>query len=163
MFWRLLSAALLATALASAQRGGGNRGDDEGGGGGGGRAMRTRGVSKFDQFADKLKLSADQKIEVRTIIMDAAKETGPLQQQLMKARESVAGALIAANTEQTDQALAQYTPLAAQLAVVEAKSFGKIFALLKPGQQAKAGQAFELLAEIYEPTPTQNRGKRSDR
>jgi hypothetical protein len=165
MLWKLLSAALLAAALACAQRGGtGGRGMDEETGGG--RATPSRRPSKLDQLADKLKLNADQKAEARTIIVDAGKETAPLQQQLMQARQNLAGALIAGNSEQADQALTQYTPLAAQLAAVEAKSFAKICAMLKPGQQAKAGPAFTFLAGIYEPAPSQNqdrRGNRSDR
>jgi len=164
MLWKLLSAALLAAALASAQRGGAGRGVDEDTGGG--RSMPSRRPSKLDQLADKLKLNADQKAEARTIIMDAGRETGPLQQQLTQARQNLAGALIAGNSEQAGQALAQYTPLAAQLAAVEAKSFAKICAMLKPGQQAKAGPAFTILAGIYEPAPSQNQdrgGNRSDR
>lgn len=156
MLWRLLSAALLAAALASAQRGGGRGGEE---GAGGGEGMRSRGPSKFDQFVDKMKLNGDQRNQARAIIMDAAKETGPLQEQLMKVRESLAGAYIAGNSQQADQALAQYTPLVAQLAGIEAKSFAKICALLKPNQQAKAGPAFELLFEVYEPVPNQNQGR----
>ena len=137
MVGRVLCAALVAATLACAQ-------DEEGGGGrrseGGGGGMRVQRQTKFDLFADKLKLNGDQKTQVRSIIMEAGQETAPLQQQLLKAREGLAGALIAnPSGDQMDQLLAQYTPLAVQLAAVEAKTFGKICAMLKPNQQARAG------------------------
>jgi hypothetical protein len=32
---------------------------------------------------------------------------------------------------------------------IEAEAFGKLYALLKPNQQAKAPQAFELMAGLF--------------
>src|ERR1700744_5223011 len=104
MFARLFSAVLLTAALALAQRGGGRGNEDDTAA----VARRTpRGPNKFAQFADKLRLTPDQRTEARSIIIEAAKQTGPLQQQLMKARENLAGALIAANSQQADQVLSQ--------------------------------------------------------
>jgi hypothetical protein len=151
----------MAAALVCAQ-------DEEGGGRGGrgsegmgGGAARFQRQTRFDIFCDKLKLNGDQKSQVRSLIMEAGQETAPLQQQLLKAREGLAGALIANPGSQMDQLLAQYTPLAVQLAAVEARTFGKICALLKPNQQARAGQAFESYVALYE--PSMNRGRRGGR
>ena len=36
---------------------------------------------------------------------------------------------------------------------IEAEAFGKIYALLKPNQQSKAPQAFELMAGMFAGAP----------
>ncbi len=166
MFWRLVFTAAMATALAFAQGGGdmgsggmggrggggGMNGGMEGGGmGGGGMRMQQQRQSPFDLFAEKLKLSKDQKTESLTILQDAAKEIAPIQQQIQQARQNLAGAFISGQTgDQVDQLLKAYAPLASQTAAIEAKAFAKICKMLKPNQEKNAGQAFELLAETLD-------------
>ena len=151
----------MASAIAMAQ--GGGMGQDMGGGGmgrsgggmdrgggmeGGGGGMRMQRQTPFDVFADKLKLSKDQKTEALTILQDAAKEMGPVRDQMQQARQNLAGALIQNQSgDPIDQILKAYAPLAAQAAGIEAKAFAKICKMLKPNQEKGAGQAFELLAE----------------
>ena len=160
MFWRILCAAALAAGIACAQGdemggggmgrsggGGMGRGGDSGMGGGGGGGMRMQRQTPFDMFAEKLKLSKDEKAEALTILQDAAKEISPISQQMQQARQNLAGAFISNQTEPVDQILKAYAPLAAQTAAIEAKAFAKICKMLKPNQQKAAAQAYELLAE----------------
>ena len=180
MFWRFVFAAAVTAAIAFAQPGGdmGGGGMGRGSGMGGmngsregsdmGPSTRTqqRRQSPFDVFADKLKLSKDQKAESLTILQDAAKEITPIQQQLQQTRQDLAGALISgAANDRIDQLLKEYGPLASQAAAVEEKAFARICKMLKPGQEKSAGQAFELLAETLYSTRSgaSRNGNRSER
>jgi len=174
MIWRLLCAASMASAMALAQggmggqdMGGGGMGRQGGGmdrgggmeGGGMGGGMRMQRQSPFDVFADKLKLSKDQKTEALSIVQDAAKEITPIRDQMMQARQNLAGALIQGQTgDPIDQILKAYAPLASQAAGIEAKAFAKICKMLKPNQEKGAGQAFELLAETLPRVSAGGRG-----
>jgi len=107
--------------------------------------------SQLDQFAEKLKLSKDQRAQAETI-MDAAREAmGPAQQKLMEARRNLAAALIGGQSGDTvDKLATTYAALSAQTKALEANAFGKICALLKPNQQSKAVQNFGLMAQLVE-------------
>ncbi|HYW48289.1 MAG TPA: hypothetical protein VE959_35825 [Bryobacteraceae bacterium] len=154
MFLRLLLVAILAATLAPAQRGGG------GGGGGGGRGgsntgasmpMRTQRQSSFDLFSEKLKLSKDQSAEAGKILADAAGKATPLRPQLDKSRADIAGAIIDAKSpDEIKKLMDDHTALMAQMDAIEADAFSQIFATLKPNQQSKAGQAFELMAAMLD-------------
>jgi Spy/CpxP family protein refolding chaperone len=149
MFGRLLWAALLAATLAYAQRGGrgGGMGDDMGSMG----VMRVRQPTRAQVLADKLKLNKGQKQELQNILMAAAEEAGPLRTQIGNARVQLAGAIIEGKGDQAvKQAQDAYSVLAAQMTGVEAKAFAKIYALLKPNQQSRASQGFELMAGIFQ-------------
>lgn len=165
MFWRIVFTATMAAAMAFAQGGmggemggggmggGGGRGGERGGGmdgGMGGGMMRPQRQSPFDLFSEKLKLSKDQRTEAETIVQDAVKEMAPIEQQLQQARQNLAGVLINGQSDQADQLLKSYAPLAAQTAAIEAKAFSKICKMLKPNQEKNAGQAFQLLAEMLD-------------
>jgi hypothetical protein len=157
MFVRLLLTAMMATTLAFAQ-GGGGMGDDMGGTGGRGGGMgddtggmpRMQRQSPFDIFADRLKLSKDQKTEALTVVSDALKESGPLRQQLMQARLDIAKAMLGgASADDLKKTMDTYTSVATQLTGLETKAFAKVCATLKPNQQGKAASAFELMAGMF--------------
>lgn len=167
MFWRIVLTAAMAAAVAFAQGGGGMGGGEMGGemgggmsrgggrggdmnGMGGGGMMRPQRQSPFDVFSEKLKLSKDQRTETGTIVQDALKEMAPIEQQLQQARQNLAGVLINGQSDQADQLLKAYAPLASQTAAIEAKAFAKICKMLKPNQEKNAGQAFQLLAEMID-------------
>ena len=59
--------------------------------------------------------------------------------------------------DELNKPMADYAAAAAQMTRVEAEAFGKIYALLKPNQQAKSEQAFELMAGMFAP-PVTGRG-----
>jgi Spy/CpxP family protein refolding chaperone len=168
MFKRLIMAGILVAALASAQRGaGGMGGSDEmgmggmGGGNGrngntgmgetGGGMPRVQRQSREEQIADKLKLNKEQKEQLGTILSAAREKAGPVRDALLKGKLAVAQAIGSNQSdEQMKKVLADYAALAAQMDAVEAEAFGKIYAMLKPNQQSKAGQGFELMAGMFE-------------
>jgi Spy/CpxP family protein refolding chaperone len=162
MLARLFLSAILATTLASAQggrNGGGGGMEGEGGGGGmrgengmgtGGGAPRVQRQSKLDMIADKLKLNKDQKDQVQTIFLAAMEQARPVAEQITKGREVIAGAIISGKTDdEIKKMMEQYAGLAAQMTAVETEAFTKVYALLKPNQQAKAPAAFELMAGMF--------------
>ena len=150
MFLRLLLTAVIATTLASAQRGGGGRGGGMGEGGDTPRMMPQR-QSKANQFAEKLKLNKEQQEEANTALMAAVQELAPVRGEMDKSRVAIAGALIDGKSpEELKKFMDDYAAAAAQATSIEVKAFSKVFASLKPNQQAKAGQAYELLAEALD-------------
>jgi len=167
MFKRMLVMAAVCSAMALAQGGMGGGGGDMGGGGMGGSrggggmgggemggmgggGMRMQRQSKADQIADKLKLNKDQKEQLQKIFDAGREEAGALRESLSKARLGVADALLN-NKSDDDVKKAQevYAAEVAKATAVEAKAFAKIYALLKPNQQSKAGQAWDLMADIF--------------
>src|SRR3954454_23048551 len=176
MFKRLLLAGVLSAALASAQgRGGGGGGDEMGGvggggmGGGGGRDMgagrmgmggcMARKPTKAEQFADKLKLNKEQREEVATIMMAALERSGSIRTDLDDRRAKLAGALIDGKpAEELNKLTTDYAAVAAQMTKVQADAFAKIYALLRPNQQGKADQAFELMAGMFSGPAARPRG-----
>lgn len=182
MLARWLPAAILAATLASAQRGGGGgmEGGMEGGGGArgggpggeGGMGMaggtpRVQRQSKLDTIADKLKLNKEQKQQVETIFQAAMEEARPVAEQIAKAREAIASAMIDGKSgDDAGKMLTQYAILAGQMTSIETKAFGKVYALLKPNQQSKAPAAFELMAGMFGGQGTgggRGRGRDGDR
>jgi Spy/CpxP family protein refolding chaperone len=122
-----------------------------GGGGMGGGGFAPSRPSKLEQFADKLKLTKEQKDDLVTVLTAAMEQSAPLRGQLDQGRVQIAGAMIEGKSpDDLKKLMDDYTSLAAQLTDIEAKTFGKIYESLKPNQQAKAGQAFELLAAVID-------------
>ena len=150
MFARLLLTAVLAATLVSAQgkKGGGGMG----GGSGMSPGMGAQRPSKFEQFADKLKLTKEQTQDVVGMLRAAMEQSAQLRDQMDKGRVAIAGAMIEGKgSDDLKKLQDDYTSLAAQMTDIEAKTFGKIYESLKPNQQSKAGQAFELLVAVLEP------------
>jgi hypothetical protein len=158
MLVRLLLTVVLAAGFASAQRGGGGGGGDEGGmGGGGGRGgdmgaglPQVRRLSKQEMLMDKLKLNKEQKEEAAKILSAAMEKAVPARDLLTKGRIVIANAITGKASEEDIKKLwGQYTAVNATMTGIEAEAFGKLYALLKPNQQSKAPQAFELMAGMF--------------
>ena len=164
MFGRMLLAVAFVSTAAMAQGGmGGGMGGGQMGGGGGDRGgmgggqmgemggmPRAQRASRFDQIADKLKLNKEQKEQAQTILDAGREEAAPLRESVARARLGIADALVnAKGDEQLKKAQDAYSAEVAKLTGVEAKTFAKIYALLKPNQQAKAQQAWDLMADIF--------------
>jgi hypothetical protein len=138
MVKKLLVAGLLCASFALAQ----------GGGGGGGRRGSSgsndmgapMGASasnnRFDNIANTLKLDKDQKKTVRTILEDGAKDAAPLRDQIGKSRIAVGEAVTANKSEEELKQIAKTSSdLSAQLALLEIKTFAKIFGTLDDTQK----------------------------
>ena len=164
MFARLLSVGFLVSAAALAQGGMGGMGGSSGGMGGsgmgrqqggqmgdmGGGMPRAQRQSRFDQIADKLKLNKEQREQAQTIVDAGREEATSLRESVAKARLGIADAMVNnKGDDEVKKAEEPYSAEVAKLTGVEAKTFAKIYALLKPNQQAKAPQAWDLMADIF--------------
>jgi len=176
MLVRLLLTSMLAVTLASAQRGGmggmGGGGDSGGmgemgggmGSGMGGGGMRAQRQTRADMIVEKLKLNKEQKDDFQNILSAGREEAAPLRQNLDAARVQIATALIEGKSdEEVKKAVADYTAVAARITALEVKAYAKLYATLKPNQQAKAEQAFELMAGILTPSGGRPTGRGGNR
>ena len=155
MLVRFFLTAVLAAGLASAQggRGGGSGGGEEGMGGNagmGGGMPQMRRQSRQDMLFDKLKLNKEQKEQATQILSAAMEKAAPTRDLLSKGRIVIANAITGkASEEELKKMLDEYTAVSATMTGIEADSFAKLYALLKPNQQSKAPQAFELMAGMF--------------
>ena len=65
-----------------------------------------------------------------------------------------------ASEDDLKKLMGEYTTVSATMTGIEAEAFGKIYAMLKPNQQAKAPQAFELMAGMFAGGPGGGRPRR---
>ena len=151
MLAKLLLAAILAASLASAQGRGGGRGGRGGGDDMGSGMLRVAPrQTKGEQLREKLGLNKEQQEEAQKILIAASRDAGPIRGQMENARVQIAGALIEGKSEdEVKKALAAYAAAAARMTSLEAQVFAEIYATLKPKQQAKAGQGFDVLSGIF--------------
>ena len=162
MLVRLLLTAVLAAGFAAAQiggdeggmGGGGGRGGGRGGGGGGGDMgggmPQTRRLTKAEMLFEKLKLNKEQKEEAATILSAAMEKAAPTRDLLNKGRMVIANTITGKGSDdEIKKMLGEYASVSATMTSIEAEAFGKLYALLKPNQQAKAPQAFELMAGMF--------------
>jgi hypothetical protein len=107
-----------------------------------------------EQMIDRLKLdSKTQAPEVRLLLMDASREAAPVAQKLLEVRQRLANLSLQNKTDELQAATDAYAAAAAEMAGIEARTFAKIYAVLKPNQQAAAPQAFAIMAGIFQPSP----------
>jgi Spy/CpxP family protein refolding chaperone len=153
MLVRLLLASALAVGVASAQGSKGGGGGDMGGMGGsggngdagamGGGMARVQRQSRMDIIADKLHLNKDQKDQASKIFAAAQEEAAPLNEQVRNGRSAITTAILQGTSgDDLNKLMAQFTDLMAQKTAVEAKAYGKLYAILDPKQQAKAAPVF---------------------
>ena len=155
MLVRLFITAVLAAGLASAQGGrGGAMGADESpmgsGASVGGGTLQVRRLTRQEMLFDRLKLNKEQKEEAAKILTEAMEKAAPARDLLTKGRVAIANTITGKGSEEDlKKTLAEYTAVNATMTGIEAEAFGKLFALLKPNQQSKAPQAFELMAGMF--------------
>ena len=175
MLVRVFLTAVLAAGLASAQRGGGGdmgsegemggggmrgRGGMDAGGMGGGMPGGMRRQTKEELLLEKLKLNKDQKEEAMKILSAAREKAAPVRDQLTKGRQVVVSVMLEKREEDVKKLMGDYAIVSAQMTGIEAEAFAKIYALLKPNQQSKAPQAFELMAGMFSGGGMQGGGSR---
>ncbi len=115
MLTRILLAGLLASTMMFAQRGGGG-----GGRGGGGMNMGGGGFSagtRLDRMSEALKLTKDQKKDVKEVMDEAQKEASPIHEQITKSHLAIGEAVAAGKPkEEIDKAVRSEAELETQLA-----------------------------------------------
>jgi hypothetical protein len=151
VYSRLMLVIIASAALAFAQ--------GERGGGGGPLTWPT--PTKADQVKSKLKLNEDQTDEMSKILQAAFNEAAPLRQQILQGHGAFAEAVTGGDQGDIEKARKNFGDLEAKMIALEAAAFQKICALLKPNQAAKAGEAFELMADILTVEPPAGRGGQS--
>jgi hypothetical protein len=161
MVVRLFLTAVLAAGIASAQGGRGGGGGGEGGMGngegigmsaGGGAGMPGGGMrrmSKEELLMEKLKLNKDQKEEAAKILSAAREKAAPIRDNLNKGRQLIVGLIMQKREDDVKKLMGDYAIVASQMTGVETEAFGKLYALLKPNQQAKGAQAFEMMSGMF--------------
>jgi Spy/CpxP family protein refolding chaperone len=118
-----------------AQRGGG------GGRNGGGMNMSGAGFSagtRLDRMAEALKLTKDQKKDVKEAMDEAQKEASPIHEQITKSHLAIAEAIAAGKAQdEIDKAVRSEAELETQLASVELHAFAKVVAFLEVDQKQR--------------------------
>jgi hypothetical protein len=124
--------------------------------------LGPRALTPAETFMAKLKLDEKTQVpEAEQILTAAAREAAPLATQLLQFRQGLLNAEVGKDAEMVKKGIEAYTATAAKLATIEAQAFAKIYAMLKPNQQSKAAEAFELLPVIIAPgTPVAGGGGR---
>jgi Spy/CpxP family protein refolding chaperone len=146
---KLLTIGILAVGIASAQRGGGGGGRGGRGGGGEGMPMMPSARNHLELMTDELKLSKEQKKDVKTFMDEAQKEATPLKDQLAKSREQLAEAIEAGKPDDIDKAIQSHSLLEAQMAAVEMKAFAGIYKILDSDQRSKSRAVFVMMPGIF--------------
>ena len=107
--------------------------------------------TKYEQFVDKLKLNKEQKDEAMSALSAALEESAPVRADMDKSRVAITSALLDGKSgDEVKKLMDEYAAATAKMTAVEVKAFSRVFASLKPNQQAKAGPSFELLAEVLD-------------
>src|SRR5450759_944074 len=136
MLSRILLAGLLASTLVFAQRGGGGGGSR--GGGGGIPSMGLGGGTRLDRLTEALKLSKDQKKDVKAAMDEAQKEATPIQDQMNKSRLAIAEAIAAGKSkEEVDKAVLGEAELETQMTSLELHAFAKVVSSLEVDQKQR--------------------------
>jgi uncharacterized membrane protein len=134
MLSRILLAGLLASTLVFAQRGGGGRG----GGGDIAPRMAFDGGTRLDRLTEALKLSKDQKKDVKAAMDEAQKEATPIQDQMNKSRLAIAEAIAAGKSkEEVDKAVLGEAELETQMTSLELHAFAKVVSSLEVDQKQR--------------------------
>jgi hypothetical protein len=81
-------------------------------------------------------------------------------QAVGKARQQILDAQLSGTADDLAAANAAYAAAAAKMTALETEAYGRVFALLKPNQQAKTKDAFPLMAGLF---MTQARPPRTNR
>ncbi len=144
---RLVIVGLLAAACVFAQgRGGGGGSRNRGGGE---APMGGFAKSRLEMMGDMLKLSRDQKRDVKSIMDDAQKEASPIKDELAKSRAQVASAIGSGKQDEIDKAVAAHSAVEAKMTGVEMKAFAGIYKLLDPDQRNRTRSLFMMMPGVF--------------
>ncbi|MCC7010172.1 MAG: hypothetical protein IT184_15300 [Acidobacteria bacterium] len=115
-------------------------------------------LSLIEQFQQHLRLDATQIPAVDEILQAASRQAAPIGQAMSNTRMGLVNAELRNEPDSAKQLLAEYQLEAAKMAAVETEAFQKIAALLKPDQQKRAEQAFDVMAGMFLPPRPRSAG-----
>jgi hypothetical protein len=108
----------------------------------------------FEQFAHRLDLDRRTQFqEAERLFTEASRAAPPIAQQMQQLRIRLVNAEIEKNETEIKVITGEYRAAAARMAGLEAETFGKVYALLRPNQVNHAMEAFALLAGVFVPPP----------
>jgi hypothetical protein len=111
-------------------------------------------AATLQQFADMLKLDEKKQIPaVETIFTEAARAAAPVALEIGKAREKMLAAQLSGSADDVTAAKAAYVAAAARMTAIETGAYSRVYAILKPNQQAKTAEAFPLMAGLFVTQP----------
>lgn len=146
-------AAVIAMPVAAQEEGGGGGGFSGGGAGGSGLPSGIDAPRTIpQQFASKLKLDATQRGKVDELLAQAAAAAAAPATEMLQLRQRMLNAARADRTDELKAAEEAYVVVAARVATIEATTFAKVYAELKPNQQKEASEAFALIAGLFSNT-----------
>ncbi len=112
-----------------------------------------------EKMIDRLKLDdKTQAPDVRLLLMDASRDAIPVAQKLLDIRVQLGNLALQNKVDQMPAAADAYAAAASEMTAIEARTFIKIYAMLKPNQQPNAAPAFAIMAGMFQPPP--GRGSR---
>jgi len=131
------------------------------GGGGGGRNSGDMGailmpspMTRFERISEILRLSKDEKKQVKSILDDAQAEAAPLRDELVKSHEQIAKAVEAGKSQDDINPLVNsHAALEARMAVIEMKAFTRIYQALNEEQKAEQksmSQLFMMMPHLFQ-------------
>jgi len=151
MLRRIFVIGFFASALVFAQ--GGRGGGGGGGGRGGGLEIPSGGfgpVNKLDRINDMLKLTRDQRKELKQTFDEAQKEAAPLHEQIVKARLALGEAVAQGKSQdEITKAANEEAALEVQMTMIELRAFSKFATGLEPDQQQRAGMLFQMMRGMF--------------
>ena len=98
---------------------------------------------------DLLKLTKDQRKELKQTFDEAQKEATPIHEQMNKARLAVGEAVVAGKAEDLTKATEAEGSLETQMMMIELKAFAKVAAALDPDQQPRAAGLFLMMRGMF--------------
>lgn len=117
-----------------------------------------------EKMIDRLKLNdKTQAPDVRLLLMDASRDAMPVAQKLLDVRLRMGNLALQNKVDEMPAAADAYAAAASEMAAIEARTFTKIYAMLKPNQQANAAPAFAIMAGMFQPPPGRASGSRGPR
>jgi hypothetical protein len=146
--FKIILIGILGTTLVFAQRGGG---------GDGSRTSEQNiptipfgGGTRLDRISEVLKLTKEQKKEVRATLDDAQKQAAPIHDRMMKGRQVIAEAVAGAKSQdEINQLVNANAALEAQIARIELKAFAAIYKGLDSGQQTRTAPVFAMMKGLF--------------
>jgi 2-hydroxychromene-2-carboxylate isomerase len=118
----------------------------------------------YQQFADRVKLDSKTQVPaVEQILAEAAREAAPVGQQMLQLRQQLVNLALENKPAEMKPIVDGYAVAAAKMAGIEARAFAKVYAMLKPNQQAGASQAFAIMAGMFQSPAPRGPGGRGGR
>lgn len=111
-------------------------------------------AAALQAFADKLRL--DDKVQipaVETIFTDAARAAQPVNVQLIQLRRRLFDAEAGGKADEVATAREALAVASARMTMIETEAYQRVFDILKPNQQSKTTEAFELMAGLFQTAP----------